>query len=53
MKHNTEASLTEFKPFLNEVGITNELEQEKVISFFYTLGTIVYRFNCHHEKELD
>ena len=52
MKNNEELLLNN-KDLLTEVGITNELEQEKVIDFFYTLGTIVYRFNCHHEKEIN
>ena len=44
---------TECKPILAEAGITNELEQKKIVEFFYTLGTIVYNFKYSNEKEID
>ena len=48
----TDEELKDYAEQLNQLGITDEKQQKKVLEFFYTLGKIIYQINVGcYEKE--
>jgi|GEM_PF-709254 len=47
----TDEELKDYAEQLNQIGITDEKQQRKVIEFFYTLGKITYNFRIGHDEE--
>lgn len=43
--------IDEFNETFKQLGITNKEEQEKILSFMYNLGVILYENNCTDETE--
>ena len=40
----TDEELKDYAEQLNQLGITEETQQKKVLEYFYTLGKITYNF---------
>ena len=47
----TDEALKDYTEQLQQLGITEEKQQRKVIEFFYTLGKITYNFRIGHDEE--
>ncbi len=47
----TDGELKDYAEQLQQIGITGEKQQRKVIEFFYTLGKITYNFRVGYEEE--
>lgn len=47
----TDEELKDYAEQLQQLGITDEKQQRKVIEFFYTLGKIMYNFRIGHDEE--
>lgn len=47
----TDEELKDYAEQLQQLGITEESQQKKVIEFFYTLGKITYNFRIGHDEE--
>jgi len=47
----TDEELKDYAEKLEQLGITEENQQRKVIEFFYTLGKITYNFRIEHDEE--
>ena len=39
-----EIDFIEYEKDFTQLGITSQEEQKKVLEFFYTLGTIIYKY---------
>lgn len=47
----TDEELKGYAEQLQQLGITEEKQQRKVIEFFYTLGKITYNFRIGYDEE--
>ena len=47
----TDEELKDYAEQLNQLGITDEKQQKKVLEFFYTLGKITYNFGIGYDEE--
>ena len=47
----TDEELQDYAEQLQQLGITEEKQQRKVIEFFYTLEKIMYNFRIEHDEE--
>lgn len=47
----TDEELKDYAEQLNQLGITEENHQKKVLEFFYTLGKITYNFRIGYDEE--
>ena len=48
----TDLELNEYTTELEQLGILDKTQQEKVLEYFFQLGKIIYNFNISsHEEE--
>ncbi len=43
--------LKDYTEQLNQLGISDEKQQKKVLEYFYTLGKITYNFRIGYDEE--